>query len=118
MIIALLSIIAAFVTIMFFISWFIHKSMTTNSCGDWDYGTFSEFSKEFNKVKWKKENKYPSSFFERDKFFHEEGGSAIHASIVRFNGHGMVLHLISYPRFLLFIYKNRADNRRQKGLWV
>jgi hypothetical protein len=91
----------------------VHKSMVVDSCEQWDYGTFDQFTEQFNKTKWEA----PVPMWTRS-FFNYSSDSKIHAGIIRFNGKGMVLGPFDYLKFQRFLEKHKEmRNARTKGLW-
>jgi hypothetical protein len=88
----------------------VHKEMTINHSDVWGYGTFDQFMKEFHKKKWEHTSRWPQSYFDRGT------KSEIHASIIRFDGKGMVLKLSEYNKVREFLKVNRVSGYR-KGIW-
>lgn len=92
---AIVPIVAAavlFYALMFGVNGSVHKQMTIeNSAKGWGYGTETDFWREFSKHKWSGLSSFPHSFF---------GGpdTEIHASVIQFNGRGMVLNPIAFWR--------------------
>lgn len=89
---------------------FVHKKMTISYSTEWGYGTFDRFISEFNKKKWEHDPQYPKSYFDYGT------DSEIHASIVRFDGKGMVLKGSDFRKFKKFLRINRFDNL-PKDIW-
>lgn len=97
----------------------VHKRATIDYCQSWDYGTFDQFMREFNKCNWEPVDRLrPDSFFEYfpDKAFTTK--SRIHSSVIQFDRKGMVLRGRDFKKFIKFIEsKVRLANGRTPGLW-
>ena len=100
----------------------VHKSIVINNCDFWDYGTFDEFVREYEKYEWETYGGYENSLFVKD-YYSNKAKTRIHANIINFEGKGMVMNnIINYYRMKLFVrreYRKRAEyiDKRQKGLW-
>jgi len=79
------------------------------------YASYKTFLSEFHKIKWESRREiWPESFFDYTT------SSKIHASIIQFNGKGMIIYLWDWWRVLLFLRKNRIkveNNNYCKNLW-
>jgi len=110
----------SFITVSFFIlfiiyviDWVTHRQMTKDFCNYYDEGNFKKFLKEFRKRKWVIDPKFPDSLFGKEKDRNE-----IHASIISFNGKGMVLPFISYLKFKRYTNKIlKEENEKRKVKW-
>lgn len=106
-----LIIFSIFILSLWYAGWSVHKEMTESNCNEWGYGSYKEFKSEYTKIdEWEQGRPYIKSHFHRDS------DSEIHASIVRFNGKGMVLYPWSYPLYVLFLHQNKYNNYN-KELW-
>lgn len=115
-IITFLTMIGAMGVILLIGSWVIHRKMTVENGVEWDYATFKLFKKHFQQVQWTRggyDNGFPSSFFD----YTTKPCSQIHASIVSFEGKGLVFYPWSYPRFLLYM-RGLKIPRRKKGIFL
>jgi hypothetical protein len=87
----------------------VHKEMTLGHCKQWDYSSYKWFRINFARHEWEINHNYRSVFdYPTD--------SQCHASIIRFNGKGMVLGPIDFFRSQRFL-KNYTDFKRTYGLW-
>lgn len=101
-----------FLSIVFWISWSVHRDMVKCHCIQWDYGDFETFLNEFEETKWENQDRQPKSMFDYNT------KSQIHASIIQFRGKGMVLYPWSWFRFKIFERKHIYKQTRVKGLWA
>lgn len=46
-----------------------------------------------------------------------DADSKIHASIIKFNGKGMLLPIWDFPKYLLFLHRNRLSTNPMDDLW-
>lgn len=111
------TIISILSTIIIFITyWSVHRYMTIRYSNNWAYCNFKIFKREFEKIKWREDDVYTDSLFDKDSC------SEIHAGIIKFNDNGMVIDLLSYIKYLLFIHrylKNKHILKKyKKDLWV
>jgi hypothetical protein len=77
--------IALFAAPFFCIPWVVHRDQTIDFSRVWGYGSRAQFEEQFNSIQWERERLYPESLFDRST------DSEIHASIIRFRDHGMVI---------------------------
>ena len=97
--------------LMFLVSYSVHRSQVLDEGVGWGYGNFEDFIREFNKRQWEKDGTYKKSFFGVGD---RHGLDHIHASIIKFDGKGMILDPISYLFFKIWEHQNR----RSKALFV
>lgn len=108
--------IVAFVVWLIFLAveWKTHKDMVLRECDSWSYGTFEDFMKQFKKIEWRREERYPTSFFPCNK----DNNYYCHADVLKFDGVGMVLDPISYTMFYFWKNKNSVKRTKQiKKVW-
>jgi hypothetical protein len=89
----------------------VHKKQVLDNCKEWNYADFDTFLRYFNRVSWERDSSFPESFFqkERDKLpYAEYKKNYIHASIILFDGKGMILDPISYYKFLRWTKEHTA----------
>lgn len=103
----------AFVTL---VGWTVHRSQVDAFTKTWDYATFEQFKKQFNKCPWKEGSRgWNGSLFDYDS------DSQIHADILQFDGKGMKLSYFGWIAFLFFMRKNYKNipnaTKRVKGIW-
>lgn len=77
------------------VHWSTHKSMTIESTTSYSRGTFKQFLKKFYDTEWQRDKNWEESFFNNLT----PNKTRIHASIISFDGHGMVLDFISYIKY-------------------
>lgn len=110
-------ILIGFAAIFFFISWSIHRSMTVDEGPQWGYGTYRQFLVQYDRQDWEDVSKWGNW---SDSLFCHETGSKIHASIIKFNGKGMVLTPRAWLHFLIFVVpaiKRHNQGNRIKVDW-
>lgn len=99
--------------IAFHIPYHVHKCMVIDDCDTYGYGTYKRFLIEYKKGKWERTCTHEESHFGVGD---EYSRYQIHASIIKFNGHGMIMKsLFQYLRFKLWERKHsikRDPNRR------
>lgn len=84
-----------------------HKKMTINFSDSFGYAKFEDFIREFKNIQWQKLDNFPGSFFQIDT------DSEIHASIIKFNGKGMVLsNAFEYKKFKHFMKELAGSNKK------
>lgn len=89
------------------VNWIAHISMTIGDCkgGNWGWGNYWKFKREFRKLKWRKMDNYRSLVSNNQELVHLYDGY-LHANIVKFRGIGMVINNpISYLLVTVFIRK-------------
>ena len=93
-----------------------HKYMTITFSKKWDYGSYERFIKEFESVNWQGyDSSHPNSFFKGPT-------TQVHASVIQFDGNGMVLPFLDYIRFCYYMrlavkQRNKKESTRKVGLW-
>lgn len=100
----MIAIIIALVFILLFllfISWQVHKDMVISSCDTYTHGTIKEFYIQFYKYDWSR-----SEDFSHSLFGVSSPKTEVHASIISFEGKGIILDPIS---FLILGYKLRFN---------
>ena len=101
MITAILLLVLLFFLFILYVKWQVHKDMVIDSCDNYTHGTLKEFYKEFHKYDWKKTREFSDSYFGVGST-----KTRIHASIISFNGYGIVLDPIS---FMILEYRLRFN---------
>ena len=91
----------------------VHRSMVINNCDVWDYGTFDEFVREYEKYEWETHGSFENSLFVKD-YYSSKVKTRIHADIINFEGKGMVMsNIINYYKMKRFVnseYEKRAEH--------
>lgn len=72
--------------------------MVKENCEEWNYGTFNDFKRKFNERKWYYKEPFKYSLFNED-------GDKYHASIIKFDGCGMILNPIDFWRAERYVKK-------------
>lgn len=67
------------------IEWCTHKDMVKTCTSAYGYGTYEDFKREFAKIDWKHNAMFTNSLFDHSN------DSKCHASIIQFNGKGMII---------------------------
>lgn len=84
-----------------------HERMTKKHSDNYGYGNFKKFQTEFYKKNWEISKTWNNSFF------HHPSNSEIHASIIKFDGIGMVISnpidYIKVQKMLNRIYKEEQN---------
>lgn len=114
-IIAILILVFIFFPLFTSVNWNTHRFNTINKTNVWGYGNFKQFKKEFNKIEWRYDSLFPSSFFCADP-----RGTEIHAGVIKFNNKGMVLTPLAYIPVHIFLYrmkKRTKFTKKYKNLW-
>lgn len=93
-----------------YISWQVHLEMTRTYVKSLARGSFKDFVQEYYSHKWTISPDYPYSRFDRDT------DSEIHASIVRFDGKGMLLGRIAWWR-VRHLIKSEAVSLQVSKKW-
>lgn len=114
---AFLGFLIFFCCLLFFISFSVHKSMTSEYSEIWGYGTFDRFKKEFESRVWRQDTMFKGSYFGERNDYRMGTGSQIHADIIRFDGKGMVLRHIHYFRYLMYMRSKMPPRVNRKKLW-
>lgn len=83
--------------------WSTHAEMTRTNSDGWGYGTRAQFWQQFHRHKWERGRDWPKSWFDYST------DSEIHASIIRFDGKGMVLRPWDYWRVTRALKRMRSD---------
>lgn len=65
--------------------WDVHRTMVKNSTNSYGEAGYDKFLEEFHKVDWVNDSTFSESLFSRDH------NDKIHASIIMFNGKGMMM---------------------------
>ena len=100
----------------------VHKGMVKNEKVPWDYVSFDTFLKEFEKIDWDIDSKYPKSRFDNKNYRKNH----IHAGIILFDGKGMVIKFWDMLKFMRFEKKLEEETYKMytppqsnptKGLW-
>ena len=79
-----------------------HRSMTRRYSDKLAYGTFSDFLREMASHNWERDPRFPTSFFD------SKTDSEVHASVVRFDGVGMILSPLDWLRVCRYLGKNQV----------
>lgn len=94
------------------VEWSTHREMTRNHADKLAYGNFQDFMREFGRHTWEpRTSHFPDSFFDR------QTNSEIHASIVRFNGVGMLLSPLGWFRVTRFLKANKIKHSPVEKKW-
>jgi len=95
--------------LMCWINFIIHKSMTRENSKKQAVGTYWDFLYQFNQQEWENDNVWESSFFNR------ETDSKYHASIIKFNGVGMIMkNTLHYFLVGWYIFRLTQAKKREK----
>lgn len=106
-IIVVASVVAFVVMGMASIPWQVHRAMTIEKTSQWGHGTRSEFWREFDSHAWEPvDDAFADSWFERST------ESKIHASIVAFDGKGMVLGPLDFAIVSWRLRRMRPNRKR------
>lgn len=87
----------------------VHKDMTVGACSEWDYSSYKWFRVNFARHNWKVDYNYKSVFD-----YHTD--SQCHASIIKFNGKGMVLGPLDFALSQWYL-KKYTKKSTSPGLW-
>jgi len=98
--------VALVVLVDMYINWSVHRDMVKSSANEWGKGNFDNFRTEFNKRKWERNKLFPYSWFDQSNILYDQ--NYIHASIIKFDGKGMILDFISYNKFRNWSRKNKC----------
>lgn len=91
--------------------WETHKVMIEKSTDYYGKGCWNVFEENFKKRKWLRDRKYPESIFDHST------NSQIHASIIQFDGIGMLLNKRDYKKFLKFMKEEIKNIPFEKELF-
>lgn len=83
--------------------WLAHVDMTMERTINYRYGTYKDFIREYKKYNWEMSKHSKNSYIEIKDTYRTK----IDASIIMFDGKGMILYPISYIRFSINKYLNR-----------
>ena len=96
-IVVILLLCALFISIIILICWEIHRDLTIAHTEHWDYGSFDAFRRLYENKKLKAKD--------------------LKEQIIKFDDKGMVLTYGSYLKYLIFLWKKKHPNKREKGIW-
>jgi len=103
----ILSSITVALVIIYIMLWIVHIEMTKENTQKYGWGNYEKFLREFKKYNWE------NGGWEKSLFDYETN-SQLHASIIKFEGKGMLLDPISYLRTVIFVrryIKNHIDEK-------
>lgn len=106
----MLSVVAMALLLLALSSWSVHREMVNDHCPKRAIGTYREFVLAMSHHKWKREPNYPTSFFDRST------NSEVHASIVQFDGCGMLLGFLDWIRVSNYLDKHAIRSARKNNL--
>lgn len=90
--------------VVFLAFWITHLMQVNTFSRISGWGSFKDFKREYYSRKWGRDPSY--------RFSHFCGSSEIHSSIIRFDGVGMKLNIISYIRFSIWVFRNRMKRNQ------
>jgi len=91
------------VGMLFFIFWLTHLDMVKIRSESYGFGSFKKFKEQFQKYQWKPQERFQTSLFGTNHSCSCE--TKIHASIIKFEGVGMLLYPWDYFRVVMFVRK-------------
>ncbi len=111
----LLAVLFVFGFLIFIAFWFGRIKMTTEYTNKYGWGSFNKFKKEYNKCKWSIDANY-NCFYHAKSRFDYPSDSELHASIIKFNGKGMLLDPISMLRASSYMRKFEPPKQKKEKI--
>lgn len=107
------SFVILFIAAYLFAGYDTHIFMVKLYSIEWGYSNFDVFMNEYNKRTWERKITFPYSHFS-DVYT----DTRIHASIIQFDGKGMILDFWSYIKFLFWLNRNKLNrNSKPHVIW-
>ena len=100
-------------SIILLLDYSIHVSMTKEHSNKFGKANYNIFIQEFNKYEWDTKSWSGS-------LFNHPSNSQIHASIIKFNGIGMIMkNPVEYLKMIIYVYKyvKNANDNKTSYVW-
>lgn len=98
------------------IPWLTHREMTKDYTSQYGVGSYKDFVRQFKKVKWTR-----SRYNIKSSIFSEDQTDSYHASVIKFNGRGMIIKdPVSYAFVVLYVrkyIKTTFEDKRKVNEW-